>query len=91
LFDGFHNDQTLKADDILSDMHALFRRGVILRQRGYDRLLDALAACEPAAFLSMFMPTGAPHVDTGSSGMSSVARGHRRCFSLLGHILLSTR
>jgi hypothetical protein len=34
LFDSFHNDQTLKADDILSDMHALCRRGAILRQRG---------------------------------------------------------
>ena len=62
LFDEFGIERIDTVADALPDPHALFRRGVIFGHRGYDRVLDALAAGEPAAVLSGFMPTGAPHL-----------------------------
>ncbi|HET7323491.1 MAG TPA: tryptophan--tRNA ligase [Halococcus sp.] len=52
-------------DEVLQsvpDPHYLMRRGVIFGHRDYRRVLQALAAGEPAAALSGFMPTGDPHI-----------------------------
>ena len=52
-------------DEVLPDVsnpHYLMRRGVIFGHRDYRRVLEAMAAGEPAAALSGFMPTGDPHI-----------------------------
>ncbi len=42
--------------------HYLMRRGVIFGHRDYRPVADAMAADEPFAALSGFMPTGDPHI-----------------------------
>ena len=44
------------------DPHYLMRRAIIFGHRDYDRVLEAMAADEPFAALSGFMPTGDPHI-----------------------------
>ena len=52
-------------DEVLADVpepHSLMRRGIIFGHRDYRAVLDAMAADEPFAVLSGFMPTGDPHI-----------------------------
>ena len=52
-------------DEVLGGVpnpHYLMRRGVIFGHRDYRRVVEAMAAGEPAATLSGFMPTGDPHI-----------------------------
>ena len=52
-------------DEVLPDVpdpHYLMRRSIIFGHRDYRAVLDAMAAGDPFAVLSGFMPTGDPHV-----------------------------
>ena len=52
-------------DEVLPDVpspHYLMRRAIIFGHRDYRRVVEAMAADEPFAALSGFMPTGDPHI-----------------------------
>ena len=52
-------------DEVLADVpdpHYLMRRSIIFGHRDYRSVLSAMAAGDPFAVLSGFMPTGDPHV-----------------------------
>ena len=62
LFDEFGIESFDEVLDDVPNPHYLMRRGVIFGHREYDRVARALAADEPVAALSGFMPTGEPHI-----------------------------
>jgi len=62
LFDQFGIEPFDEVLSSVADPHALMRRGVIFGHRDYRAVVDAMAAGEPVAALSGFMPTGDPHI-----------------------------
>ncbi|MFW6449065.1 MAG: tryptophan--tRNA ligase [Halobacteriota archaeon] len=62
LFERFGIEPFAELRDDVPDAHHLLRRGAIFGHREYDRVLRAMAADEPFAALSGFMPTGEPHI-----------------------------
>lgn len=62
LFEDFGIERFEALLDAIPDPHYLMRRGVIFGHRDYQAVAEAMAADEPFAVLSGFMPTGDPHI-----------------------------